>query len=107
MYQIGCRAAIACRDAHIRLLDRPHAQQLRRVAAQVVLSLVAVLLVGQCSAQTVTDADVYNFALNLEYLEVGSLTTSSGVGKPCTVAILPSNVSSDLSRATTRYCPWD
>lgn len=28
------------------------------------------LLVGQCAAQAVTDADIYNFALNLEYLEV-------------------------------------
>ena len=36
--------------------------------AQVVLSLVALAIVGQCSAQS--DADVYNFALNLEYLEV-------------------------------------
>ncbi|DBA74599.1 hypothetical protein WJX79_002450 [Trebouxia sp. C0005] len=33
------------------------------------LSLVTVLLVGQCAAQTYTDADIYNFALNLEYLE--------------------------------------
>jgi len=41
--------------------------------AQALLSLVTVLLVGQCAAQAaqaVTDADVYNFALNLEYLEV-------------------------------------
>lgn len=28
------------------------------------------LLVGQCAAQAYTDADIYNFALNLEYLEV-------------------------------------
>lgn len=34
-----------------------------------VVSLVAVLLIGQCAAQTITDADIYNFALNLEYLE--------------------------------------
>ena len=38
--------------------------------AQAVVSLVAVLLIGQCAAQTITDADIYNFALNLEYLEV-------------------------------------
>ncbi len=38
--------------------------------AQALLSLVTVLLVGQCAAQAVTDADIYNFALNLEYLEV-------------------------------------
>jgi len=35
-----------------------------------VISLVTMLLVGQFAAQAVTDADIYNFALNLEYLEV-------------------------------------
>ena len=35
---------------------------------QVLLSLLAALLIGQCAAQS--DADIYNFALNLEYLEV-------------------------------------
>lgn len=34
---------------------------------KVLLSLLAALLIGQCAAQS--DADIYNFALNLEYLE--------------------------------------